>query len=278
MQTCLPRYIGAVGIIDGPDAPLWVSESGSGEPVTVIAHGLSSSSADIAGIGAGMSGTRVLLDFRGHGRSPGRPGLSYDQTAMARDLTFVADRFGASCAVGVSLGAATILRILSDDPARFRAACLIMPAWIDGPSPDRAANAHLADLLEREGTEGVEADVAATAEFARLCARSPRWNEILRGQARRMGVPGLIDALREYPSGLPPVSDPAALSRVGAQALVLGHEGDPGHPAEVARRLGTLLAHSDVRIENEPLRMLDDMEACGRSISSFFARAPAPIA
>jgi pimeloyl-ACP methyl ester carboxylesterase len=255
-------------LVDGPDVPLWVSVTGAGSPVTVVAHGLSSSSSDLTELVDGLDGTRVSFDFRGHGRSAGGDGISYDQTAMTRDLSFVADRFGATHAVGVSMGAASILRLLCAQPARFAAICLVLPAWLDGDAPDREANAHLARMLERDGTAAVTDDVMATDAVRSL---APVWLERIRAQIRRMETPGMTRALREYPSGGAPVGDASLLRWIVAPALILAHDGDPGHPASVAHRLGGLLPNADVRVAPRPLAMLDDMRACGRSISTFFS-------
>lgn len=262
-------------LIQGPDGRLWVEIAGRGTPVTVIAHGLSSSSADIAGMAGGMEGTRVLFDFRGHGNSES-PASGYDQAAMARDLTFVVARYAATHAVGVSMGAAAILGLMCENPHAFTAAALLIPAWIDGPSPDESANAHLASTLEREGRESVAKEVLSSGAVRDLISRNPVWEARILGQISRMNSRGMVRALREYPGGGPPVADPDALGLVRAPVLVLAHEGDPGHPAGVARRLGALLPNTAVRISTAPLEILDDMAACGRTIARFFAVSLAP--
>ncbi len=257
--------------LDVPGARVWYEAIGSGGPVTVVAHGLSSSSADLVGLAQGLTGTRVIFDFRGHGRSVAEPGASFDQTAMAYDLRRIANHVAATHAVGVSMGAASILRILTREPARFEAIALLLPAWLDGDAPDREANARLADTLETPaGAQAVEREVLASDAMRALVGREPRWEHVIREQIRRMNAPGLTHALRAYPSGDAPVANPALLKRVVAPALILAHDGDPGHPAEVARRLHELLPHARLHVAPEPLEMLDDMHACGLTISGFF--------
>ncbi|TMK22961.1 MAG: hypothetical protein E6G68_01230 [Actinobacteria bacterium] len=65
------------------------------------------------------------------------------------------------------------------------------------------------------------------------------------------------------------MTDASILGRIAAPALVLGHENDPIHPAEVARRLGELLPNAEVRIWPEPLGMLDDFSAFAETIGLF---------
>jgi len=68
---------------------------GGGEPVTVFAHGLGGSSAEVRPLAARAPGTRVLLSFRGHGDSDALPG-GWDYDLLAADVLAVADHVGAS--------------------------------------------------------------------------------------------------------------------------------------------------------------------------------------
>ena len=72
-------------MIDGPDCSLWVETEGSGQPVTVFAHGVTSSVAELQPLAARAPGTRVLFDFRGHGRSESPPeAAGYDHRDLAK--------------------------------------------------------------------------------------------------------------------------------------------------------------------------------------------------
>src|SRR5437763_14276987 len=94
----------AVPMIDGPDCGLWVEVVGSGDPVTVFAHGVTSSIAELEPLAARAPGTRVLFDFRGHGRSESPPEeAGYDHAAMPRDLKHVADPYDATQRCGISM-------------------------------------------------------------------------------------------------------------------------------------------------------------------------------
>ena len=51
------------------DATLHVEIDGSGDPVTVFAHGLTNSAHELAAFTPFLEGTKVRFDFRGHGHS-----------------------------------------------------------------------------------------------------------------------------------------------------------------------------------------------------------------
>ena len=55
------------------DATLYCEVDGEGEPVTVLAHGLTNNRNELAAFTSLVPGTKVRFDFRGHGFSRGRP-------------------------------------------------------------------------------------------------------------------------------------------------------------------------------------------------------------
>src|SRR3954468_6809679 len=96
--------------LEGEDIEYLVT--GSGEPVTVFAHGLSGSIAETRPLGSGVAGSRVFFHFRGHGESSSPPGAwSYDD--IGAELLAVADHFGARRALGASMGAGAILNVVA---------------------------------------------------------------------------------------------------------------------------------------------------------------------
>ena len=154
---------------------------GQGSPVTVFAHGLGGSIAETRPLAARVSGTRVLLDFRGHGDSALLDdGWDYD--GLADDLLSVADAVGASQAVGLSLGSGALLRALSRDPDRFRRLAFLLPAAIDGTRRDGAT--------ERLLRLGAAIDRGASRKNARR-SRDEREN-------RRLGP--IMNAIETLPS------------------------------------------------------------------------------
>ena len=103
------------------DALLHVEVDGSGEPVTVLAHGLTNSCTELAAFTPLVSGTKVRFCFRGHGHSS-VPETGYGFADFARDLDAVANAYVARNAVGTSLGAGAICHLLGEDPLGLAAA------------------------------------------------------------------------------------------------------------------------------------------------------------
>jgi pimeloyl-ACP methyl ester carboxylesterase len=104
---------------------------------------------------------------------------------------------------------------------------------------------------------------------APLFERRPYWRELWRERIMQMNSTGVPRALRAYMTGTRPVRDAESLRLVTAPALVLGHEGDPIHDAEIARRLADLLPNARLHIWPEPLEMYDDVDAFAAEIGEF---------
>lgn len=260
-------------LVDGPACRLYAEVQGGGEPVTVFAHGLASSSADLRALASFVPGTRVLFDFRGHGRSESPPpGAGYDHPAMREDLDAIIGRFAATRALGVSMGAGAILSLLCEEPDRLARAVVVMLPRIDDPCPDAPGTIGFAEQIEAEPLAGIADALLALPHLQPLLTREPRWRSHIREQIMRVNVAGVPHALRAYATGRPPVADPALLEKVAIPVLVAGHEGDPNHPATVSRRLGDLLPNATVRIwEDDFAMMLDDLDAFGAMAGAFLS-------
>jgi pimeloyl-ACP methyl ester carboxylesterase len=216
---------------------------GTGSPVTVLAHGLGGSVAETRPLAARVAGTRVLLDFRGHGRSDAlENGWDYD--LLADDLLAVADAFGATRAVGLSLGGGALLRALSRDPGRFARLAFVLPAAVDGTRRDAST-----DRLRRLGAaiEASDADAAAALLLAELPAavRERRGVELLvrRRAADLVTRPAPAPAFDDRP-----LPDRSLLARLTAPTLVVGQEEDPLHPLDLARELHRALPASTLAV------------------------------
>ena len=260
-----------VPLIDGPDCRLWVDVTGDGDPVTLVAHGITSSSEEIAPFVWQTPGTRILFDFRGHGRSESPPEASgYDTAAMRKDLEFVADTYGATQVLGVSMGSSATLNLLADDPDRFARLLFFIPSRID-KNTEVAKDRYpaLANMLETMPLEEVADAIVNAPESQPLINMRPQWKELMRARVLRMNGTGIPRALRAFADGLPPCPDATVLKRVHAPALILAHEDDPIHPSAVARQLADLLPNAEVRIWPAPLAMLDDFAAFTKTIAAF---------
>ena len=219
---------------------------GEGSPITVFAHGLGGSVAETRPLALRVAGTRVLLDFRGHGSSALLDdGWNYD--LLADDLLSVADAVGATQAVGLSLGSGALLRALSRDPSRFTKVAFVLPAAIDGLRNDGAT-----ERLLRLGS-------AISAKDARLTA-DILLEELPASVRARRGVDALVlrraGQLVQKPAPSPrgedrPVRSRALLSQFTAPALVVAQLGDPLHPSELALDLHGLLPSAELLVLEE---------------------------
>ncbi len=210
--------------------------SGGGAPVTVFAPGLGASTAETRPFGSGVAGTRVFLTF--HSRT---------YADLADELRRAADAAGARRAVGVSLGAGAIMRLIATAPDRFERLVLVLPASLDSPRPDAVVRRIVAaaDLI----------DSANAGELARalldLQPPSVRHRPDARTWARTRatelaGTPA-GDQLRAF-AGQPPLSDRGVLAACSTPVLVLGQEGDDLHPASCARDVAAALPRSELEI------------------------------
>ena len=241
--------------------------TGGGEPVTVFAHGLA---ADISGtrpLGSAVTGRRVFFHFRGHGRSDAPPG-PWDFGELAADLRAVADLAGAGRALGVSMGAAALCRLLAETPDRFERAVLYLPAPLDGRRPPAAA-ARLQRLLAALDT----GEAAAIAEAVELelppsVRNTPAGWGYLRQRVEQLQRDGLAPQL-ETLWRAPAVADDTALRAVHVPVLVIGCVGDEVHPVAVAERLAGLMPRAALHVYDRPAVLWTNRAELRERISAF---------
>jgi pimeloyl-ACP methyl ester carboxylesterase len=164
----------------------------------------------------------------------------------------VVERYGASRALGVSLGVGALLRAAWADPAAFDRLVFVLPSTIDRPRQDPATSRMqaMADLVERGDVAGLaDAMVADQPAGARGRAAVARW--AAKQAERLVGEPslnaGVARALRELPTQQP-LDAGADLSAVTCPVLVVGQDGDEAHPAVVARELAARLPNARLRV------------------------------
>jgi pimeloyl-ACP methyl ester carboxylesterase len=226
------------------------STTGEGPPTTVFAHGLGGIIADTRPLGSAVAGRKVFFHFRGHGRSAS-PGGRWTYADLARDLRAVADLSGATRALGVSLGAGALARLLADHPTRFERAVFFLPAVLDEPRP-AAAEQRLTALLEaiEDGDAATIADVLALEAPAQLRNTPAVW-AFLRQRLDQLMHHGLAEGLASLPAEVA-IEDRQSLAAVTAPALVIGCRGDDLHPATVAEQLAAALPNAALHIYDRP--------------------------
>lgn len=221
--------------------------SGVGDPVTIAAHGLGASVAETRPLLSGVAGRRVFFAGRGH---DGKVPEAFTYRDLADDLLALADEYGASRALGVSMGAGALLSLLSRFPTRFEKAVLFLPGALDRPRADDAVRrfAELLAALEAQDLEAVRAFVAAELPADLQPAAGP----YLDARARfLLGTPGIPVAVRSLPP-VTPVEDRSALAGVAAEVLVLAQEDDPLHPAQLGRELAAVLPKARLVVFDRP--------------------------
>lgn len=241
--------------------------SGVGDPVTVFAHGLAGDIAGTRPLGSAVAGRRVFFQFRGHGRSSAPPG-PWSFAGLAADLRAIADRSGATRALGVSMGSAALCRLVAEDPGRFERIVLYLPAPLDGVRP-RLAEERLTRLLD--AVESGEAALIAEAvepELPVAVRNTPTGWSYLRQRVEQLSRDGLapeLDSLWREPA----VPDVAALKSYQGSALVIGSEGDELHPAGWARRVAELLPGAELEVYDRPALLWTGRRELRQRISAF---------
>ena len=224
------------------DVTLHVEVDGAGEPVTVFAHGLTNSCRVLAPFTPSLAGTAVRFCFRGHGHSSA-PARGYRFADFAADLDAVARAFGATNAVGTSLGAGAIMTLLEHDPDRFDRIVMLLPASLDLPfrNPERLDS--IADLLESYPKDEAIARILAMSEerYERAAWR----RELDLAFWEDMNPAGVARAIREVTRDVS-ISDRELLRKVDAPVLLICREGDPIHPADLGRILLDLFPNADL--------------------------------
>src|SRR5437588_9775916 len=163
--------------VDVGDARLHVEVDGEGEPVSVLAHGLTNTCRELARMTPLLPGTKVRFCFRGHGHSVS-PGAGYAFGDFARDLDAVATEFGATLACGTSLGAGALCRLLSTRPDRFERLVFLLPAGLDRPFRDTAAFLRTAELLETKPRDEALEAILNEPERLAMYTRFPTMREV----------------------------------------------------------------------------------------------------
>ena len=113
------------------DVTLFCEVEGEGEPVTVFAHGLTNNRNELGVHPAPARDQGAVRLPRPRPSSPADP-KAFRFEDFARDLDAVANAFGATVAVGTSLGAGAIGN-LCRVPERFQRMVWLLPAGLDLP-------------------------------------------------------------------------------------------------------------------------------------------------
>jgi len=224
----LTRAIAAEG------ADLHVHERGRGEPLLLL-HGMTGTGDDferLFDLDLVAESFRVIVpDARGHGRSTGH-GDELTFGRCARDVLAILDALGIgqARAVGLSLGAKTLLHVATAAPDRI-AAMILVSAAHRFPDATRA-------LLRAAAKVG-----RSQQEWARMRALHVHGDE----QIRRLWK--LPARLAEDTIDL--TLSPQQLSTIKARTLIVSGDRDPFYPLELAVELYRSIPHASLSVVPE---------------------------
>jgi len=233
-------------VLASDGTPLHVEVDGAGVPVTVLAHGLTNSCKELSAFTPMAPGTKVRFCFRGHGHSGTPEPGHYRFADFAADVDAVARAYGATRAVGTSLGQGAITRLLAEEPDRFERLVFILPAALDVPlSGTEIGFEHTADLLETLPTDEAIDEILRGSGRASEYTDRPWLRDVDMLLWQDLQPLGVARALREVTLDVA-IADRELLRRVSAPTLVIAREGDPIHPAELGRVLGALIPDAEL--------------------------------
>jgi 3-oxoadipate enol-lactonase len=253
-----------------PDATLHVSIDGSGDPVTVFAHGLTNSCTELAAFTPMAPGTKVRFCFRGHGHSSTPEPGAYAYADFAADLDAVAADTGATRAVGTSLGAGALAHLLARDPHRFERVVFLLPPSLEGSSGDRPIFERTAELLETLPRDRAIEAILAESGRAGSYEAQPGLRELDLLLWQDMNPIGVARAIREVVRDAA-VADLAALGAVRAPALVIARDGDAIHPAAMARRLADAMPNAEAIVLDSEQDLFASIPMLVERVSRFLA-------
>lgn len=253
------------------DAVLHVEVDGEGDPVSVLGHGLTNTCRELAQLTPLVVGTKVRFCFRAHGHSGPAASGRYGFDDFARDLDAVASAYGATRAVGTSLGAGAICRLLEARPDRFDRMVFLLPAGLDRRFQHKARFRRMADILESLPREEAIDALLADPEREEIYLRAPwvrefdrlRWAEVLDPAAMGPAIRQVIEDT--------PVRDRAVLRAVASPVLILCREGDPVHPAAVGRAMANLMPNAELLTFPDEVAMFQAMPELVQKVNTFLA-------
>jgi pimeloyl-ACP methyl ester carboxylesterase len=240
-----------------------VEVEGEGEPITVLAHGLTNSCRELSILTPLVPGTKVRFCFRGHGHSSS-PEHGYRFADFARDLDAVAQAYGARVAIGTSLGAGAIAHLVAETPDRFDKLVFLLPAGLDVPFEYKDRVLRTASLIEgkpkEEAIEAILADPDRVANYVRV----PWLKDFDRMMLSELNPVGVPRAIREIVYDWP-LHDRHDMAKVTAPTLLICRRGDVIHPAVVGEILAEIMPNAE-------LLMFDDGDDMYQNVPMLVAR------
>ena len=239
------------------DATLHVEIDGEGEPVTILAHGLTNSCRELAMLTPLVPGTKVRFCFRGHGHSSS-PESGYRFADFARDVEAVADAYSARYALGTSLGAGALGHLVARAPDRFEKLIFLLPAGLDRAFRYKERMLRTAQLIEgRSKDEAIDAVLSDPSRVAGYI-EYPWLRDFDRQMLQELNPVGVPRAIREVIEDWP-LADREEVRKVTAPTLLICREGDEIHPAEVGRILASIMPNAELMMFGSGTEMYESL-------------------
>jgi pimeloyl-ACP methyl ester carboxylesterase len=244
------------------DARLHVEVDGEGDPVTVLAHGLTNNCRELAMFTPFMAGTNVRFCFRGHGHSS-TPESGFLFADFARDLDGVATEYRATRAVGTSLGAGAICTLIAAEPDRFERLIFLLPAGIDLelPADKKTRFLETADALESMSQEEFMERAMGSPDRLEQYVEVPWLADVAREMWADADRKALSRAIREIVEDHP-VADREQLRAVEAPTMILCRENDDIHPVIVGEILADVMPNAELLVfknDTEVIEAIPDL-------------------
>ncbi len=239
-------------------AELHVEERGNGEPLLLL-HGMSGTSGDWAHVFELDELSRrfrvVMPDARGHGHST-NPRREFTFARCGRDLIAILDALGIeqTAAIGVSLGAKTLLHAATRSPSRI-GAMIVVSATPRFPDETRALF-RAAALQER-----------SPEEWARMRGLHVHGDEQI---ARLWSLPA---SFADDPYDMNFTAE--QLGTITARTLIVSGDRDPFYPVELAVELHRAIPRSSLWVVPDALHspiFLSQRAAFVEEARRFFGR------
>ena len=215
-------------------------EHGDGKPVLFL-HGLGADHTQAIAYLKGVNPVKKITpDFPGHGKTSSKANAKeIDMQALVDAIKSLLDHLGhEKCYLGgISLGAATSLRLAIQYPDVLSGLILVRPAWLNQPYPPNFSDIlEIARLIEEYGIDKGKEIFLASERFIILEKEIPGYAHSLKAQFERQAAKETLKLLRKLPSESP-FSDWEELSVVFTPTLILSNAKDPLHPLDYGIQL-----------------------------------------
>jgi pimeloyl-ACP methyl ester carboxylesterase len=228
------------------DTRLAVARTGKGKTF-VFQHGLCGTASQPAEVFPNDIGwSCVTLECRGHGLSQSGNREQYSFSQFADDVSAYIESMnvGPVLVGGISMGAATAMRVAVTHPELVSGLVVARPAWIDRSAPDNLSPIReVARLLAAYEPAEALSRFKASPTAARLKRDAP---DNLASLIRFFSAPRMADTqalLLAIASDGPGISRDE-IARLRGRTLVIGHARDAVHPIAMAQEIADLIPNA----------------------------------